>query len=91
MQSCKKDDAFLSSLSEEKADDFVSMGVVLNEYTWNRYREEILSGCRIADQRFLGKIKQHYGFTFEFDGHEFGRLSVFLLGRQDASVGYRDA
>lgn len=87
----QKDDAFLSSLSEEEAEDFASMGVVLNESTWNRYRKEILSGCRIADQRFLEKIKQHYEFTFELDGHEFDRPSVFLLGRQDASVGYRDA
>ncbi|TCP29387.1 pimeloyl-ACP methyl ester carboxylesterase [Scopulibacillus darangshiensis] len=87
----EKDDDFLSHLTKEEAEDFSSMHVILNEYIWHRYQDEILSGCKIADEAFLSKIKKQYGFSFSIDEIVFEKPSVFLVGRQDASVGYKDA
>lgn len=64
---------------------------MLDEYTWLRYIQEILSGCRIGDEQFLKKVNDKYGFSFEIDQSDFIKPSFFLLGRQDSSVGYQDA
>lgn len=87
----KTDRRFIEKLSKEELDDFRSNNVVLDEYTWLRYNQEILSGCKIGDEEFLNKVKNKYGFTFEIDQSNFNKPSVFLLGRQDSSVGYKDA
>jgi pimeloyl-ACP methyl ester carboxylesterase len=86
-----KDVDFLKTLSEAEREDFSSISVVLDEYNWNRYKNEVLSGCQIADEEFLAKIKSNYGFTFDIAKTLFDRPSVFLLGKQDAMVGYKDA
>lgn len=87
----KTDGKFIEKLSKEELEDFSSKNVVLDEYTWLRYNQEILSGCKIADEKFLNKVKDKYGFSFEIDQSEFNKPSVFLLGKQDSSVGYKDA
>lgn len=87
----KTDRRFIEKLSKEELDDFRSNNVVLDEYTWLRYNQEILSGCKIGDEEFLNKVKNKYGFTFEIDQSNFNKPTVFLLGRQDSSVGYKDA
>ncbi|MBS4171750.1 alpha/beta hydrolase [Bacillus sp. FJAT-49736] len=87
----KTDTRFIEKLSKEELEDFRSNNVVLDEYTWLRYNEEILSGCKIGDDNFLNKVKNKYGFTFEIDQSDFNKPSLFLLGRQDSTVGYKDA
>lgn len=83
--------SFIEQLSKEELTDFSSNNVVLDAYTWLRYNQEILSGCEIGDEKFLDKVKNKYGFTFEIDQSDFDKPSVFFLGRQDATVGYKDA
>ncbi|MED4956862.1 alpha/beta hydrolase [Paenibacillus macerans] len=85
-----EDPELVSALGKEEYEDFRSMGVVLDRYTWTRYADEIVTGCKIADEAFLAKIKANYGFSFPID-REFMGPALFLLGRQDASVGYVDA
>ncbi|GJM74816.1 hypothetical protein HMSSN036_70320 [Paenibacillus macerans] len=85
-----EDPELVSALGKEEYEDFRSMGVVLDRYTWTRYADEIVTGCKIADEAFLAKIKANYGFSFPID-REFMGPALFLLGRQDASVGYADA
>lgn len=87
----RTDEKFIEHLSKEDIADFRSNNVVLDEYTWLRYNKEILSGCKIADEQFLNKVKEKYGFSFEIDRSDFVKPSIFLLGRQDCSVGYKDA
>ncbi|CEG29732.1 alpha/beta fold hydrolase [Bacillus sp. B-jedd] len=87
----KTDDEFIASLTINELEDFKSNQVVLDEYNWVRYNEEVLSGCKIADEKFLSKVKNKYGFTFKVDQSNFNKPSVFLLGKQDSSVGYKDA
>ena len=87
----KSDNPFLKTLSQEELADFSSNQVVLNEYNWIRYNKEILAGCKIANDHFLEKIKNNYAFTFELEDTNYTKPSLFLLGRQDDSVGYKDA
>ncbi|WP_320938871.1 alpha/beta hydrolase, partial [Lysinibacillus capsici] len=85
------DTAFLSTLSQQEQDDFMSNQVVLDAYNWERYSTEVLAGCNLADQAFLEKIQQSYGFSFTVDDKSFDKPSLFLLGKQDSVVGYKDA
>lgn len=88
------DNALLSALSREEADEFESMMVVQNAGIWQRYAEEIFSGVKIADGPFLEKLRsENFVFLFDVDAldKEFKKPVLFLLGKQDASVGYKDA
>ncbi|MFC0190041.1 alpha/beta fold hydrolase [Fictibacillus aquaticus] len=85
------DHDLLDSLSQEEQIEFRSVAVVLNEYTLNRTRKEIVAGIEMSDHAFLERISQAYGFTFDIDQEEFAKPSVFLVGRQDHVTGYKDA
>jgi pimeloyl-ACP methyl ester carboxylesterase len=87
----KTDEEFIGKLGKDELEDFRSNNVVLDEYTWLRYNQEILSGMNIRDQRFLDRVNKKYGFSFEIDQSDFNGPSIFLLGRQDSIVGYKDA
>lgn len=88
------DSALLSNLSREDAEEFESMAVVQNEEIWKRYKDEIFSGVRMADDDFLKKLRNE-GFSFSFNVDEmrnkYEKPTLFLLGKQDTSVGYKDA
>ncbi|MBY9080066.1 alpha/beta hydrolase [Paenibacillus sp. HN-1] len=87
----RQDASLAERLTPEELADFASIGVVLNPYTWSRYKEEIVPGCLLADELFLAKIKARYGFSFPVDREEFRKPGVLLAGRQDSSTGYEDA
>lgn len=87
----RRDDEFIKKLSKVELVDFSSNQVVLDEYNWIRYNKEILAGCKLADAQFLAKIKNKYEFSFNVNRTIFNRPSLFLLGKQDSSVGYKDA
>ncbi|WP_337982312.1 alpha/beta fold hydrolase [Lysinibacillus sp. C5.1] len=55
---------FLATLTKQEVDDFSTHQVVLDAYNWNRYKNEVLVGCQLADENFLEKILQNYGFSF---------------------------
>lgn len=86
-----EDEEFMNELSEDERKDFRSNNVVLDKNTWYRYKNEVVSGCSIADQQFLSKIRKSYGFNFDVDSVSFESPSIFLLGLQDSVVGYKDA
>jgi pimeloyl-ACP methyl ester carboxylesterase len=90
----KYDEQLLRTLSPTDAEEFSSMAVVQSESIWWKYRDNILSGVRIADDALLSKIQNSaYEFSFPVDklAQPFGKPTLMLLGRQDASVGYKDA
>lgn len=66
---------------------------MLNQYNWQRYLEEIISGIQIADEAFLTRIKEQYAFSFDVDSQIslYEKPSLFLLGKQDSVTGYKDA
>ncbi|WP_370044201.1 alpha/beta fold hydrolase [Lysinibacillus sp. RC79] len=85
------DKEFLSTLTKEELEDFSSHLVVLDEYNCHRYTNEVLAGCEIANMEFLEKVQKSYGFSFAVDELTFDKPSLFLLGKQDSIVGYKDA
>ncbi|MNB76101.1 haloalkane dehalogenase [compost metagenome] len=87
----RQDAGLAERLTPEELADFASMGVVLDPYTWNRYKEEIVPGCLLADEPFLAKIKARYAFSFPVDQEEFNKPGILLAGKQDAVTGYEDA
>ncbi|HZR42896.1 MAG TPA: alpha/beta hydrolase [Ktedonobacteraceae bacterium] len=88
-----KNPHLLSALAPADAEEFDSISVVQDDYTWQRFRDEVLSGASIADELFLMKIRQHADYSFDVDKlpQPFTKPVVLLLGRQDAAVGYQDA
>ncbi|MGE7948455.1 alpha/beta fold hydrolase [Lysinibacillus sp. NPDC093688] len=85
------DNEFLSTLTEEELEDFSSHLVVLDEYNCHRYTNEVLAGCEIANMEFLEKVQKNYRFSFAVDELTFDKPSLFLLGKQDSIVGFKDA
>ena len=60
----------------------------------DRYKKEIQPAIDIANTTFLNEFaKRGYPFSFDVDEKikSFEKPSLFLLGRQDLTVGYRDA
>lgn len=87
----RMDKDFLHCLTKEELEVFSNNQVILDEYNWKRFHKEIVSGAELADQQLLQKVRMNYGFSFEIDQSDFLNPALFLLGRQDASVGYKDA
>ena len=90
----KSDADLLSQIDQVDANEFNEMHVVQTKKIWERYRDEILSGVKIADDEFLKNLQEN-GFEFSFDvddmDKKFNKPTLMILGRQDSSVGYKDA
>ncbi|MED1863797.1 alpha/beta hydrolase [Fictibacillus nanhaiensis] len=84
------DHEFLATLTEEEREDFKGIHVKLNEYTWKRYRDEVVVGLKVADPAFLEKISEAYGYKFKIGQEVFEKPCVFITGRQDHVTGYKD-
>jgi pimeloyl-ACP methyl ester carboxylesterase len=90
----KKDEKLLSELEQSDAEGFNSIQVVQSKGIWERYRDEILSGIKIGDDNFLNSLKENgYKISFDVDSldEKYNKPTLILLGRQDSSVGYKDA
>ncbi len=90
-QVIEKDDELLNSLTEEDRSYFEGKGIntLQNRRVWSRFKEEVLSGLKVADYTFLRK---HSGdLSFDVDALEvpFTKPTLMLAGRQDSVVGYR--
>lgn len=89
-----KDKEFISKLDKEDAEMFQSIQVVQTEEIWTRYNNEILCGIKISDIDFLNNLDKN-GIKFSFEknliNEKFDKPTLFLLGRQDSCVGYKDA
>ncbi|UFJ41150.1 alpha/beta hydrolase [Brevibacillus humidisoli] len=88
-----QDTNLLAGLDQREAAEFTSVAVVQDEYNWQRFRNEILAGSLLADAAFLERLRKQYAFSFNPDQLPvpFRKPALFLMGRQDASTGYRDA
>lgn len=89
-----KDSELLSKLNPNDVEEFASIAVVQDKRNYDRFEEEVQCGLKLADEKFLTNIYNN-GYSFSFDpdnmGFKFEKPSLILLGRQDASVGYKDA
>jgi len=93
LQVLEKDEEFLNSLSEEDRQYFEGINVIQNKRVWERFREDILPGLKLADYAFLEKsLGQHVPYTVNVDLIEkpYRQPTLMVMGRQDSVVGYRD-
>lgn len=88
-----KDETLLGSLSEEDRQYFEGINVIQDRRVWERFREDILSGLKIADYTFLeNSLSQHVSFMHNVDviAQPYQQPTLMVMGRQDSVVGYRD-
>ena len=89
-----KDKKFISSLSPSDVEELGESLVIQKREVWERYKEEVLPGIKIANNDLVERIyPSSYSFSFEVDNvvKIYNKPTLFLLGRQDTTVGYRDA
>ena len=89
-----RDEEFCETLPERERRKFEADMVVQTRGTWDRYRQEILPGLGAGNEQFKKALHgREYPFSFDVDNLDapFDRPALFLLGRQDDVVGYRDA
>lgn len=80
-----------SGLDEGQANSFKGMAVVQTQTHLNAWREAIFPGVSRANHAFLDKLQAAYSFDVERLPQPFPAPTLFLLGRHDSAVGYRDA
>ena len=93
LQVLQKDEAFLNSLNEEDRQYFEGINVIQNKRVWEKFKEDILPGLKIADYTFLeSSLGQHVPYTVDVDLIEkpYQQPTLIVMGRQDSVVGYRD-
>ncbi|MFX0059968.1 MAG: alpha/beta fold hydrolase [Candidatus Hodarchaeota archaeon] len=89
-----EDQDLIAKIEPSEVADFVDSIVVQTPRVWERYKNEVLSGIKDKDLEFLTKIfEEGYPFSFNVDKliKQFDKPTLFLLGRQDNTVGYQDA
>ncbi len=69
---------------------FLQYAVRINRGICRRYAREVLPGARLADERFIARLKERYAFSFPIRQRLDGPV-LLLCGRQDLCVGYADA
>ena len=89
----EKDEPLLAGLTEEERAGFTGIHVRQTRRVWDRYKEDVLPGLKMADFPLWDRIiLPKYIFSFPIDrmDQRYDKPTLFLLGRQDNSVGYRD-
>jgi pimeloyl-ACP methyl ester carboxylesterase len=89
-----RDEELLAGISPDERKFFERMLILQDMRRWERFQRDILPGRRLENKLFLERLKRHgYECPYDVDLLEkpFDKPSLILVGRQDASVGYRDA
>jgi len=89
-----KDEELLAGLDKQASERFQTRVVNQNRHVWERYYNEVYKAVKISDTEFLERLKaKGYAFSFNVDEMKtrFEKPTLFILGRQDLSVGYKDA
>ncbi len=92
-QVLEKDEAFVASLSVEERRYFEAINVIQNKRVWERFREDVLPGLKVADYAFLEKVlSQQVPYVENVDqiAQPYQQPTLMVMGRQDSMVGYRD-
>ncbi len=89
-----EDRRLMSEMDQSDANEFSTMAVIQTRRNWERFRDEILVGLKVADTAYLKQLgSTGYPFSFDVDSprEPYEKPVLIIAGRQDASVGYRDA
>jgi len=89
-----RDEQMLESLNrKEKYMLDLSGSAVYSRKVWEDFRKNILPALEIVDRKFINEFSANgYSFSFDVDDVEkpYEFPGLFLAGRQDSVVGYRD-
>ena len=85
--------ALLAELDGEEAQFFRDVAVVQSRGFLETLRRDVIPAFQIADHDFLEEVGKQFLFSFDVNHlpQPFAKPALFLLGRQDSAVGYRDA
>jgi pimeloyl-ACP methyl ester carboxylesterase len=84
-----RDPNAMRELSADDAQKLEGLAVLQNQKIVHWYRDVVVAARQLGE----GLPLEQYTFSFDMDTHPtpFEKPSLFLLGRQDSHVGYRDA
>ena len=87
----ERDEILLNSLTEEDRHYFEAEGinVLHNKRVWERYKNEVIPGLKIADYSFLKIFVGKLSFNVDELEKPYLKPTLMLAGRQDSKVGYR--
>lgn len=87
------DEALLAELDDEEVHFLQEFAVVQSRELLETSRRVAFPAWQIADHDFLERVRKEYLFSFGVDNlpQPFAKPALFLMGRQDSTVGYRDA
>jgi len=88
-----KDLAAVTELNRKESRYVEKRVVVQTRRVLDRLRAHSFPSFELTDKRFQVRVMRHYDFSFEVDHSSapFTKPALFLVGRQDADVGYQDA
>jgi pimeloyl-ACP methyl ester carboxylesterase len=78
-------------LDQNEINAFKEMAVIQTQALLEARKKYIIPGTSKANYAFLDKLQYAYSFDVEKLPQPFPAPALFLLGRQDSAVGYRDA
>jgi len=78
-------------LDENQINEFKDMAVIQTQAHLDAWKETIFPGTLRANSAFLDRLQTAYSFDVERLPQPLPAPTLFLLGRQDSVVGYRDA
>ncbi|PEF12325.1 2-hydroxy-6-oxo-6-phenylhexa-2,4-dienoate hydrolase [Bacillus thuringiensis] len=85
-----QDQEFLNTLTSADREEFCELAVIVNEYTYKRFKEEIKPGLDVANYEFIERLQKNYSLTMDFQHEKYENPVLLLTGRQDISVGYQN-
>ncbi|MGD0550489.1 MAG: alpha/beta hydrolase [Candidatus Bathyarchaeia archaeon] len=80
-------------VADQNISGFKNLAVVQTQEHLEAWKRDIIPGVKVADDKFLGRLRKNYAFSFDIAAlpKPFTKPSLFLHGRQDNICGYRDA
>lgn len=88
-----KDELFLDSLAEIDRTQFESGAVVQTKQVYDRYKAQIEVGLKRTNTEFVENFQHSYTISGDIDNPsiaKFDKPVLFILGRFDSCVGYKD-
>ena len=89
-----EDKDFTNTLNDFERKTFGKFSVLENKKVYKRYKNEILSGIKKCNKDFIESLWKNYSFSFDVDKKlkkiKFDKPVLFMAGRQDICVGYKD-
>jgi pimeloyl-ACP methyl ester carboxylesterase len=85
------DDDLLAELDNDERASFTEVAVVQTREQLERFRADIAPGLAVADAEGMARVARDWDLgRLPEEGHSFDRPTLWVMGRQDSSVGYRD-